>query len=63
MHTRLAALDPRAAGAILPSDGRRVVRALEVVEISGGTDPETDAGLPQNTPDGPDRTLVDPART
>jgi tRNA dimethylallyltransferase len=32
---RLQALDPRAAQAILPSNGRRVVRALEVVELTG----------------------------
>ena len=35
MHARLAALDPAAAAAILPSNGRRIVRALEVIEISG----------------------------
>ena len=35
MHERLASLDPAAAAAILPSNGRRIVRALEVVEISG----------------------------
>ena len=35
MHARLASLDPAAAAAILPSNGRRIVRALEVVEISG----------------------------
>lgn len=32
---RLKALDPKAAEAILPSNGRRVVRALEVVELTG----------------------------
>jgi tRNA dimethylallyltransferase len=36
LHARLATLDPEAAAAILPSNGRRVVRALEVVEITGG---------------------------
>ncbi|MFN8148438.1 MAG: tRNA (adenosine(37)-N6)-dimethylallyltransferase MiaA [Candidatus Nanopelagicales bacterium] len=36
LHARLAAVDPEAAAAILPSNGRRVVRALEVVEITGG---------------------------
>lgn len=36
LHARLAELDPDAAAAILPSNGRRVVRALEVVEITGG---------------------------
>ncbi|BAJ31148.1 putative tRNA delta(2)-isopentenylpyrophosphate transferase [Kitasatospora setae KM-6054] len=35
LHRRLAGLDPAAAEAILPSNGRRVVRALEVVEITG----------------------------
>jgi len=35
MHERLAAVDPAAAIAILPSNGRRIVRALEVVEITG----------------------------
>jgi len=35
LHTRLAALDPAAAGAILPGNGRRIVRALEVIELSG----------------------------
>jgi tRNA dimethylallyltransferase len=32
---RLRARDPEAAKAILPSNGRRVVRALEVVELTG----------------------------
>jgi tRNA dimethylallyltransferase len=35
LHARLAALDPAAAGSILPGNGRRIVRALEVIEISG----------------------------
>ena len=35
MHTRLAALDPAAGSAILPSNGRRIVRALEVIEMTG----------------------------
>ncbi len=35
LHTRLAALDPGAAAGILPSNGRRIVRALEVIELSG----------------------------
>jgi tRNA dimethylallyltransferase len=35
LHERLAGLDPVAAGAILPSNGRRVVRALEVIELTG----------------------------
>ena len=36
LHARLATLDPAAAASILPSNGRRIVRALEVIEISGG---------------------------
>ncbi|HVD28292.1 MAG TPA: tRNA (adenosine(37)-N6)-dimethylallyltransferase MiaA [Mycobacteriales bacterium] len=36
LHTRLAALDPAAAEAVLPSNGRRIVRALEVIELTGG---------------------------
>jgi tRNA dimethylallyltransferase len=35
LHARLARLDPAAAAAILPGNGRRIVRALEVIEISG----------------------------
>ncbi|WP_081893313.1 tRNA (adenosine(37)-N6)-dimethylallyltransferase MiaA, partial [Actinoalloteichus caeruleus] len=35
LHERLAALDPAAASSILPSNGRRVVRALEVIELTG----------------------------
>ncbi|MCX5193946.1 tRNA (adenosine(37)-N6)-dimethylallyltransferase MiaA [Streptomyces sp. NBC_00249] len=35
LHARLAAADPAAAAAILPSNGRRIVRALEVIEITG----------------------------
>ena len=35
LHARLASLDPPAAAAILPGNGRRIVRALEVIELSG----------------------------
>lgn len=35
LHARLADADPAAAAAILPSNGRRIVRALEVIELSG----------------------------
>jgi tRNA dimethylallyltransferase len=45
---RLKAADPTAAAAILPSNGRRIVRALEVMEISGqpfsATMPSYDGG-------------------
>lgn len=46
LHARLAALDPDAAAAILPTNGRRIVRALEVVEIEGSFT----ARLPAPTP-------------
>jgi tRNA dimethylallyltransferase len=35
LHRRLAELDPKAAAATLPSNGRRVVRALEVMQLTG----------------------------
>jgi tRNA dimethylallyltransferase len=44
LHQRLADLDPAAAERILPSNGRRIVRALEVIELTG--DPFT-ASLPR----------------
>ena len=35
LHQRLASQDPEAAARILPENGRRVVRALEVIAITG----------------------------
>ncbi len=35
LHTELARRDPEAAAIILPSNGRRIVRALEVIELTG----------------------------
>jgi len=35
LHRRLAELDPLAATAILSTNGRRIVRALEVIELTG----------------------------
>ena len=35
LYARLTSADPVAAAAILPSNGRRIVRALEVIEVSG----------------------------
>jgi tRNA dimethylallyltransferase len=46
LHARLARLDPDAAAAILPTNGRRIVRALEVVELQGSFT----ARLPDPTP-------------
>jgi len=47
MHARLAARDPDAAARILPTNGRRIVRALEVVQLTGGPFVAT---LPTPTP-------------
>ncbi len=44
LHRRLAELDPGAASAIGPHNGRRLVRALEVVELTGGP---FGSGLPE----------------
>ncbi len=35
LHRELAGVDAAAAASILPTDGRRIVRALEVVELTG----------------------------
>lgn len=35
LHERLRAVDPVAAANILPGNGRRIVRALEVIELTG----------------------------
>jgi tRNA dimethylallyltransferase len=43
LHQRLAPADPAAAAAILPTNGRRIVRALEVIELTGRP---FSAGLP-----------------
>jgi tRNA dimethylallyltransferase len=47
LHARLRTLDEPAAAKILPSNGRRIVRALEVIELTGA--PFT-AALPSPTP-------------
>jgi tRNA dimethylallyltransferase len=50
LYERLRREDPAAAAAILPSNGRRIVRALEVIELSGrpfsATMPGYDGGRP-----------------
>ena len=50
LHARLATLDPAAAAAILPGNGRRIVRALEVIEISGRPFSATMPAYQQNRP-------------
>ena len=47
LHARLSQQDPDAAARILPSNGRRIVRALEVIELTGGP---FEASLPDPTP-------------
>jgi len=47
LHVRLAAVDPPAAAAILPGNGRRIIRALEVIALTGR--PFT-AALPEPVP-------------
>ncbi|MFE9693138.1 tRNA (adenosine(37)-N6)-dimethylallyltransferase MiaA [Micromonospora sp. NPDC005806] len=47
LYARLRAADPLAAAGILPTNGRRIVRALEVIELTGA--PFT-ASLPEPTP-------------
>ncbi|OXM47168.1 tRNA (adenosine(37)-N6)-dimethylallyltransferase MiaA [Amycolatopsis thailandensis] len=55
MHTRLAGLDPIAATAILPTNTRRIVRALEVIEITGAP---FSANLPKPGPARYDTVLI-----
>ena len=47
LHARLARLDPAAGESVLPSNGRRIVRALEVIELTGGP---FHASLPEPKP-------------
>ncbi|WP_199433386.1 tRNA (adenosine(37)-N6)-dimethylallyltransferase MiaA [Qaidamihabitans albus] len=55
LHARLTELDPPAAEAILPSNVRRIVRALEVVEITGRP---FSANLPRPGPPRYDTALI-----
>jgi tRNA dimethylallyltransferase len=50
LHERLATLDPAAAAAILPGNGRRIVRALEVIELTGSPFTATMPGYEQIRP-------------
>jgi tRNA dimethylallyltransferase len=66
LHRRLAGLDPTAAARILPDNGRRIVRALEVVAITGrpfsATLPEHEYADPHTVQIGVDidRSALDP---
>ncbi len=55
LYDRLVGLDPTAAQAILPSNQRRIVRALEVIEITGKP---FSANLPQFGPPRYDAVLI-----
>lgn len=55
LHARLAGRDPAAAERIDPANGRRIVRALEVVGIDGSFTP----GLPEDRPHWQPATIVD----
>jgi tRNA dimethylallyltransferase len=66
LHRRLNATDPEAAARILPENGRRIVRALEVIAITGR---RYSASLPEHTYEDPhtvqigvdiDRPTLDP---
>jgi tRNA dimethylallyltransferase len=54
LHERLRRLDPVAAGRILPGNGRRIVRALEVVQLTGVP---VRSALPAPTPHYPCRLI------
>ncbi|GAA5160126.1 MULTISPECIES: tRNA (adenosine(37)-N6)-dimethylallyltransferase MiaA [Amycolatopsis] len=55
LHERLTRLDPAAATAILPSNARRIVRALEVIELTGQP---FSANLPKPGPPRYDTVLI-----
>jgi tRNA dimethylallyltransferase len=50
LYERLTVSDPDAAAAILPSNGRRIVRALEVIELSGRSFSATLPGYDEGRP-------------
>jgi tRNA dimethylallyltransferase len=55
LHAELAARDPGAAAAIGPHNGRRLVRALEVIEITGE---EFGSGLPEDSEPWRESTII-----
>lgn len=52
LHQRLQAVDPRAAGKLHPNDVRRIIRALEVYELTGRTVSEQQQQQQQPLPAG-----------
>ena len=55
LHRRLAELDAGAAAAIGPHNGRRLVRALEVIELTGE---QFGSGLPEGAPPWREATIL-----
>ena len=50
LHARLAAADPQAASHVLPTNGRRLVRALEVLAVTGQAPATSMGNLPAVIP-------------
>ena len=50
MYERLASIDPEAAANILPTNERRIIRALEVIELTGEAPTTTLVQLPEIVP-------------
>ena len=64
LHGVLSKIDPKAAAAIGPSDGQRIVRALEVNEASGRSivDLQAETGRAVIDPDRADKFVIEPDR-
>lgn len=65
LHRTLRASDPAAAMVIKPGDGQRIVRALEIMEVSGRSilDWQADRGTPMVDPATAERIVVEPQRS
>lgn len=64
LHRVLRATDPEAAMVIKPADGQRIVRALEVFEVSGRSilQWQSNRGTPLVDPDTVERIILEPDR-
>ncbi len=65
LHRVLRAVDPDAAMVIKPGDGQRIVRALEIMEVSGRSilHWQADRGTPLVNPATAERIVVEPQRS
>lgn len=65
LHRALRASDPEAAMAIKPADGQRIVRALEVFEVSGRSilDWQSAAGSPSIDVQNAEKYIIEPDRS